>query len=91
MKGHALFDAGEKDGEEYLLWAKKYLYLSNNLYSLYIYLQEKQKELQMYANTNNSNNNSSSKSGKLQGAGGGFVGVESLRSLLQLADTVEAK
>jgi hypothetical protein len=82
LKGHALFDAGEKDAEEYLMWARKHLFLSNNLFSLHIYLQEKKRDLQAYAS-------SAGVGGK--GSGPGPAGMESLRMLLQLADTVEKR
>ena len=81
MKGHALFESGEKDGEEYLLWARRHLFLSNNLFSLHIYLQEKKKDLQAYA---------SSALKAVKGPSSG-LGMESLRMLLALADTVETR
>ena len=83
MKGHALFESGEKDGDEYLLWARRHLFLSNNLFSLHVYLQEKKKDLQAYAV-------SALKNSKSPGGGGG-LGMESLRMLLALADNVETR
>jgi hypothetical protein len=81
LKGHALFEAGEKDGDEHLLYAKKHLFLSNNLFSLHIYLREKKRDLQAYTVSSGS------------GPGPGVPGadIESLRMLLQLADTVEKR
>ena len=75
MKGHALFESGEKDGDEYLLWARRHLFLSNNLFSLNVYLQEKKVDLKSYASSGHD----------------GGLGTDSLRKLLQLADTVETR
>lgn len=80
MKGHALFESGEKDGDDYLQWARRHLFLSNNLFSLNVYLQEKKVDLKAYASSGSDG----------VGAGSG-LGIESLRMLLQLADTVEIR
>ena len=74
-----MFETGEKEGDDYLLWANKHLFLSNNLVSLHIYLQERKTELQAYTG-----------SAGARGPGVG-VGLDSLRMLLQLADTVERR
>lgn len=81
IKKHALFETNEKDGEDYLKWAKKHLFLINNLYSLYIYLKEKKKDLKLYSASGDNG-------GTTDGTG---VGVDSLKMLLQLYDTVEKR
>ena len=86
LKGHALFDAGEKDASDYLLWSKKHLFLANNLYSLHTYLQEKKKELETYAS------NASAAGGGGGGGGGrsgGHLGVDSMKQILKLSEAVE--
>ena len=66
------------------MWARKHLFLSNNLFSLHIYLQEKKRDLQAYTS-------SVGVGAGGKGAGPGSAGMESLRMLLQLADTVEKR
>jgi hypothetical protein len=88
IKRHSLYETNDKDGGEYLLWAKKHLFLINNLYSLYIYLKEKKKDLKSYTASIDNGTGTGDGSGV---ANGGGVGVDSLRMLLQLFDTVEKR
>jgi Exo70 exocyst complex subunit len=85
LKGHALFESGERDADDYLLWARKHLFLVNNLYSLSVYIQEKRKDMQMYTNAAASGMGSAlSGAGKPQGA-------KSVLRLLELSDQVESR
>jgi hypothetical protein len=54
-----LYESGEKDGEEALLWAKRPLFLTNNLFSVFLYLREKKKELQQAVAEGKSSDSSS--------------------------------
>ena len=94
LKGHALFDAGEKDASEYLLWSKKHLFLANNLYSLHTYLQEKKKELESYAGSTSAAGGGGAASAVAGGGPGGgrsgvHHGIDSMRQILKLSEAVE--
>ena len=91
LKGHALFDAGEKDATEYLLRSRKHLFLSNNLYSLHTYLQEKKKELTAYAAAASSSSAGTGTVGSKGTLPGGSGGADSLRQMLRLSENVERK
>jgi hypothetical protein len=80
VKGHALFDAGEKDAAECLLWARRHLFLVNNLHSLHTYLHERKRELAQYTGT------AATATAAATGAG-----VDSMRQMLRLAEAVDAK
>jgi hypothetical protein len=43
---HALYEAGEKEAEDAIVWAKRHLFLANNLFSVYTYLREKRQDVQ---------------------------------------------
>lgn len=46
MKTHSLFEAEDRAAEEFLLGARKHLFLANNLFFLLSFAREKRAELQ---------------------------------------------
>ena len=54
MGSHSLFEGGEKEGKERLLYCKPKLFLINNLYSIRMYLGERRAKLQQTATANQS-------------------------------------
>jgi len=91
VKSHALYDHNNKDSDNIILYARKYLFLSNNLFSLLTYLRDKQRELQLNIDSNNKSNNTSSNNRKITSSLGSNVltSLPYFKQIVALADAIE--
>lgn len=77
---HSAYEGGEKEAEDVLALARKHLFLSNNLFSMVIYLHEKKRELQVMVENSTQNNQKKGATAMLQ----------YYKQIVQMAESVDA-